>query len=183
MLTTAQLALAISLAAGHNVSAVQAEKYAEHIEQKASEIELDPMIMVSIISHESLFVADSISKDYNDIGLCQIRAKHYRGRFIELLDPFHNMDVCAFLLNANKKYCRKLLGRDPTIPEILASFTGSNGKCRETTMAKQIESYAECLKQAVLDGEAKDVCRKKNFTPLCKVNNELVECNRKYALN
>ncbi len=115
---------------------------AEALQEEAVEHDFDPLTGVSIIVHESRFNAKAVSKNGEDYGLAQIRARYIgdckkdadplrapskacRRVKRRLLDPKENIRVMAELITQNRKFCRKKVG-NANFARWLASYQGRN---------------------------------------------------------
>jgi hypothetical protein len=125
-----------------DVSDADAERFAKALREQAETHAFDPLTGVAIISHESRFNPKARSRNGEDYGLAQIRA-----RYIEdckgtkdplhhptaacqsvqkkLLIPEENIKQMALLIVRNRKFCKAKVGSD-TLPRWLASYQGRN---------------------------------------------------------
>jgi Transglycosylase SLT domain len=125
-----------------DLPASEAERYATVLREQAEIHDFDPITGVAIISHESRFVPEARSKNGEDFGLAQIRARYIgackgtkdpvrhptpacRAVQQELLTPEENIKQMALLITRNRKFCQKKVGSS-TLPRWLASYQGRN---------------------------------------------------------
>ena len=115
--------------------------YAERIQKEAKRYEIDPFTLVSIIRNESRFRASAVSKDGEDHGLGQIRARFY-GACRKDADPVKNpSDACkavksmllhgptnighvARAIDRWRKTCRKITGKPALFKRWLHGYGG-----------------------------------------------------------
>src|SRR5271166_1269280 len=149
-----QILLAMHLST-HNMPEVRQEQIAKVIKERAEFVGIDPIMVVAIIEHESLFNERAVSADGMDFGLMQYRCKNYNGDCNWLLDGTNNIKAATDLIRRDIEYCRKTLHREPTTQEWLSPYQGSGSgfKCKPTHMTKAVEDYALCLAQAVERGD------------------------------
>lgn len=120
----------------------QAQSYALALQEQAKLHDFDPLTGVAIIHFESSFDPTVISKNGEDYGLAQIRAR-YVGACKEdpdplnapgpacrevkrkLLLPEENIRVMAELITANRAFCKKKTGSS-LFARWLASYQGRN---------------------------------------------------------
>ncbi len=124
------------------VSDDEALVIARALQEQAESHEFDPLTGVSIIHHESRFTPGAISKDREDYGLAQIRARfigkcrHTRspkknptsGCLAEkrrLLEPEENIATMAELITHHRQFCKKKVG-NAGFARWLASYQGRN---------------------------------------------------------
>jgi hypothetical protein len=117
---------------------------ANALQEQALAHDFDPLTGVSIIHFESNFDAKVISKNGEDYGLGQIRARYIgacktdpdpkdnpgpecRKVKAKLLDPEENIRVMAELITANRKFCKAKVGSS-AFARWLASYQGRNNK-------------------------------------------------------
>ena len=139
--SVATIALAIQIAQP-KVTDADAERYAVVLQKEAKAHDFDPLTGVSIISHESAFNPKVVSKNGEDHGLAQIRAR-YIGACKNtsdpiknptpacekvkqmLLEPEENIRVMAELITRHRKFCKKKVG-SARFDRWLASYQGRN---------------------------------------------------------
>lgn len=161
----AQIALAIQLSSSH-IPVKRAEQLAATIQKNAEIADIDPLITVSIITHESDWFPSRVSVDGKDWGLLQLRGEYYGGKNEWLLNPDNNIRVGSYIMRKDIDFCTKHLKREPTTPEWLSLYTGecknSMCWCHPTPIAKQFSEYEQCLERAVSDIEEESSvdCRK-----------------------
>jgi hypothetical protein len=129
-----------------NLSNAAADSYANAIDKQS---DIDPLIFITIIEHESQFTARAISGDGEDYGLMQVRARYYHGKPNWLLDGPNNIRVGAHTIRESQKFCRQYLKREPEYEEWLACYTGScvgSQVCKPTKLTHQFANYTECLR-------------------------------------
>lgn len=113
----AQIILAIQLSAS-TVSAPHAEQLAKVIQHQSDQIDVDPMIEVAIITHESQWNERAISGDGEDVGLMQVRARYHGANARTwLLNPELNIKVGSDIIRRSKDFCTNYLHRKPTTQE------------------------------------------------------------------
>jgi hypothetical protein len=141
----AQIVLAIQLSSSH-VPTHRAEQLAEVIQQQSEKIDIDPIIEVAIITHESQWHEHAVSSDKEDYGLMQVRAR-YHGKTATswLLNGEANIRAGSDVIRASREFCRKFLHREPTTQEWMGAYQGSVPTCRPTRLTQQVEDYANCL--------------------------------------
>jgi len=148
----AQIILAIQLSAP-SLPQIKVEQFAPVIQKDAMKVEVDPLIFVSIILHESGFNEGLVSRDGLDEGLMQIRAANFGNNKIGLLVGTFNIDVGAYSIKINKEFCAKHLKRQPSNQEWLSCYQGSCNSfahmCKPTRLTKQFEDYELCLQYEV----------------------------------
>lgn len=149
-----QILLAMHLST-HNMPEVRMKQIAQVIKDQSEKIDIDPLIVVAIITHESNWYERAISADHNDYGLMQYRCLNYHGNCNWLLDGTNNIKAGTDLIRRDIEYCRKVLHREPTTQEWLSPYQGSGRgfKCLPTHMTKDVEDYALCLAKAVERGD------------------------------
>ena len=120
----------------------QAHAIATALQEEAKAHDFDPLTGVAIITHESGFRADAISRSGEDFGLAQIRARYIgackkdpnpvkapgkecKKVHAMLLDPVGNIRVMADLITQNRKFCKKKVG-SARFERWLASYQGRN---------------------------------------------------------
>lgn len=150
----AQIILSIQLSAQPQTKLPETriEMLANCIQQQAMSADVDPFIIVAIITHESQWRERVISDDGFDYGLMQVRAIYYGGSSSDLLIGENNIKVGAYQIKLSKEYCRNKLHREPTTEEWLAPYQGgkpSGYNCTPTKMTKQVVAFATCLKDNV----------------------------------
>ena len=153
----AQIILAIQLSTSHLLP-VRAQSFAQVMQKDAVKIGIDPFLFVAIAAHESHFNELAISKDGEDYGLLQIRAKYIKYNPNWLLTGENNINVGSYLITKDIEYCQKILHREPTTQEWLSVFQGSPSayKCKPTKMTKQFEDYAVCLDNNIVNNLPQD---------------------------
>ncbi|MCA9644560.1 MAG: hypothetical protein KC492_27905 [Myxococcales bacterium] len=120
----------------------EAVHYAKVLQQEAKEHDFDPFTGVAIIHFESYWHPGVVSKDGEDYGLAQIRARYVKGCRADedpldapsaecqsakarLLDGATNIRRMAALITANRELCKEKTGR-VWFHEWLASYQGRN---------------------------------------------------------
>ncbi|MEN9577932.1 MAG: hypothetical protein RJA70_941 [Pseudomonadota bacterium] len=124
------------------LTAEQATSYAQVLHEEAVVHDFDPLTGVAIIATESGFHPSAVSKNGEDLGLAQIRAR-YVGACVgtqdpvrkptaacqrekaRLLDPAENIRVMADLITRNRDFCKKKVG-STQFHRWLASYQGRN---------------------------------------------------------
>lgn len=124
------------------VTEADSQVIAQALQEQALAHDFDPLTGVSIIRFESNFNAKVVSKNGEDYGLGQIRARYIgackkdpdpknnpgpecRKVKAMLLDPEENVRVMAELITANRKFCKSKVGNS-SFPRWLASYQGRN---------------------------------------------------------
>lgn len=120
----------------------QAASYAQVLQVEAKDHDFDPLTGVAIIFTESSFNPKAVSRNGEDLGLAQIRAR-YVGDCIRtkdpvkkptpacqrekdrLLEPAANIRKMAELITRNRKFCKKKVG-SAKFHRWLASYQGRN---------------------------------------------------------
>jgi soluble lytic murein transglycosylase-like protein len=119
-----------------------ADVIARALQSQAQIHDFDPLTGVAIILHESHFNPQAISKNGEDYGLAQIRARYIgackqdeeplrhpskacREVKKSLLDPERNIETMAQLITQNRKFCKKKVG-SAAFARWLASYQGRN---------------------------------------------------------
>lgn len=160
----AQILMAIQLSATHYTPPeTRATALATTIQERAQYADVDPYIIVAIITHESQWRERAVSGDTEDYGLMQIRGRfYYGGKHNDwLLEGVNNIKIGTYVIKKSKDICRQHLGREPRTQEWLACYTGScvnGGMCKPTRLTKVIEDYELCLKDVVENNVSRD-CR------------------------
>jgi hypothetical protein len=144
----AQILLAIQLSTS-NMPAVREAQLAKVISQQAEVVGVDPLLFVSVISHESLWDEHAVSKDGLDIGLMQIRVQHVGGNTNYLFYGENNIRVGGYLMKKDMEFCRKKLGREPSLQEWLSVYQGSRPSCKPSRLTKRVEDNMLCLQKAL----------------------------------
>lgn len=147
----AQIILAIHLSSP-KLPVARANSFAHVMQTEAVKADVDPIVMVAIAQHESQFNERAISSDGLDVGLMQVRARHYGGQEQWLLNGENNIRVASYIILKSIEYCRGHLHREPTTEEWLSIYQGSGFKCKPTKLTKQFVDYADCLTQKVEGG-------------------------------
>lgn len=128
-LTVETVALAISLIQGP-----WAKQYAKPVYEAARLADVDPLMMVAYVQHESSFRARVSSRDGEDWGLGQVRARHqapcsdWKSRACEeekqkLLNPSYNLRVVAGKIRHIKN--QKPFEDNPVDEQWLAGLAGT----------------------------------------------------------
>lgn len=146
----AQIILAIKLSTA-SLPDKSVHRYAEVIQKQAEFNGVDPAAIIAIITHESQWRSWVISSDHEDYGFMQIRARYYKGSINSLLNGEHNIKIGAFLMKANKDFCRKKLNREPSFQEWMAGYTGSWG-CKPNYLTSVMDRYKNCIENDVYFG-------------------------------
>jgi hypothetical protein len=124
------------------VSTNDAERFAKALRDQAQLHEFDPLTGVAIISHESRFNPKARSRNGEDYGLAQIRARYIdackgtkdplhhptaecQAVQRSLLVPEENIRQMGLLIARNRKFCKAKVGSE-TLPRWLASYQGRN---------------------------------------------------------
>lgn len=121
----------------------QLHRYAATVQREAKKHHFDPFTMVALVHFESGWRASAVSRDGEDFGLAQIRARYLKpcrsepdpvrspsgackAAQISLLNGSANLKRAAYLIEANRKFCRKKTGRPALFHRWLASYGGAN---------------------------------------------------------
>lgn len=124
------------------VAPEDAQRFAVALHEQAKDHDFDPLMGVAMIFHESSFNPRAVSKNGEDWGLAQIRARHIgdckkskspvrnptpecQAQKQRLLEPEENIRVMAELINWHRRLCRTKIGTQ-TAPHWLASYQGRN---------------------------------------------------------
>lgn len=119
-----------------------AHRFATALQEQAKVHDFDPLTGVAMIFHESSFNPRAVSKNGEDYGLAQIRARFIgackssampvqnptqdcRREKERLLDPEENIRVMAELITRHRKFCRQKVGTT-AFARWLASYQGRN---------------------------------------------------------
>jgi site-specific DNA-cytosine methylase len=133
-------------AANPSLSAPVAKRYAKTIQVEAKRHHIDPFTLVAIFWHESGVRARAVSRDGEDYGLGQIRARFIgacakdadpvkkpsaacRAVKSRLLEPTHNIKTTALHISKWRKLCRKKTGRSALFHRWLSGYGGVKGTC------------------------------------------------------
>lgn len=159
LLDLAHIVIAIQLSApGLNYRTT--EYYAKTIYRETTKKNIDPLLVIAIAEHESRWDASKISADKEDRGLLQIRARYVHQSRPYLLEGGTNLRVGISLLDSDREFCEKQLGREVKTEEYLSCFQGSCGRpkhrCQPTKMTARVEAYTECLRSALIDNVSRD---------------------------
>lgn len=150
----ADIVLAINLTAPQMINQT-AEWYGHIIEKQANRFEINPLLIVSVITHESQWSANKISSDQEDFGLMQVRAKYCHTPPDHLLNPIVNIQIGAALLKSNYNFCKKVLDMEPETNQFMTCYAGScwpiSKACRPTKISKDFQNHVECLEQALTE--------------------------------
>lgn len=140
-LTTSIVAAVLRLTAPHLGGS--ADTYAAIMSTVASASDIDPLLVMAVVEHESGWHANAISRDREDYGLGQIRARYMsecrkdrqpvrkpskacRNAKLRLLNGSYNLHRTIGLLKENRDLCRKTLNTEPLERDVLASYAGTN---------------------------------------------------------
>lgn len=160
------IVLAINIASPH-MPMNAAKWYGSVIQERERNIHIDPLIEISIATHESRWNSQLVSSDGEDYGLMQVRAKYCSFPSERLLNGGINLYIGANLMRSNYNYCQKKLGRPPETQEWLSCFQGScrtpATTCKPTRLTNTIEKYAQCLEQSLIEGKSLDCRRYYNY--------------------
>jgi len=124
------------------VTSEDAERFAAALQEQAKIHDFDPLAGVAVIFHESSFNPRVISRDGEDYGLAQIRARFIGGcqytpapltnptpeclaEKERLLIPEENIRVMAELITRHRTFCKKKAGTTK-FARWLASYQGRN---------------------------------------------------------
>lgn len=124
------------------LEAAEKERYARALQEQAVLHDFDPLTGVAIIHFESSWNQKALSRNGEDHGLAQIRARYIgackkdpnpkdapgpacRAVKEQLLDGVENIKVMAELITQNRKFCLKKVGSNK-FARWLASYQGRN---------------------------------------------------------
>lgn len=124
------------------VTEVDAHRFATVLHEQAQVHDFDPFTGVAMIFFESSFNPKAVSRDGEDYGLAQIRARFIgncksapspvknptpecQKEKARLLDPEQNIRVMAELITRHRKLCARKVG-STKFPRWLASYQGRN---------------------------------------------------------
>lgn len=155
----AHIVLAINLSAP-NMSPKTTHYYAQKIQKESVRKSIDPLLLISIIDHESRWNAGRISRDGLDFGLCQIRKQFTKQSAPFLLEGGTNISVCTSFLDSAREFCTGFLDREPETEEFLSCFQGSCGRvqnrCKPSKLTFRVIAYRQCLQQCLIEGVSRD---------------------------
>jgi transglycosylase-like protein with SLT domain len=160
-------AIVVAIRFGHpDVSEEDATRYAAALQAAAVENEFDPLTGVAIIRRESQFHPRAASRDGEDFGLAQVRARYIgackkdkdpkrrpsaacQAVKESLLDPDENIRVMGQLITGHRKLCRQKVGHTRQLGW-LASYQGSNSRkenrwCAASDGARNVVNYRDRL--------------------------------------
>ncbi len=143
-----------------------AQRFATALHEQAQVHDFDPLTGVAMIYHESRFNPRAVSKNGEDWGLAQIRARHIGGckassnpvrnptpeckaQKQRLLEPEENIRVMAELISSHRKLCQAKVGAN-SLPHWLASYQGRNNAreqrwCAPAPMTWKIIAFRDRL--------------------------------------
>lgn len=138
----AAIVAALAVANPHLSKPVR-ESYARTILVESKREAVDPLMMVAIFWHESGVRAGAVSRDGEDYGLGQIRARFYgacrqdadpvgapsdecRAVKARLLEPAYNIRMTAQAVSKWRTTCREVTGTKATSPRWLAGYAGES---------------------------------------------------------
>ena len=111
--------------------------YAKTVQSAAKKHRIDPFTITAIGWHESRWRASVVSRDGEDYGIMQIRARYLKGcrgvplksksclsAKASLLNPYFNIRAAAGYIAAWRKTCRKLTGRPALFARWLHGYGG-----------------------------------------------------------
>jgi hypothetical protein len=152
------------------------ERYAKALQEQAVAHDFDPLTGVSIIHFESGFDQRALSRNGEDHGLAQIRARYIgackkdpnpkkapgpecRAVKMKLLDGVENIKVMAELITQNRKFCKRKVG-SANFARWLASYQGRNNVrkkqwCKPGEGTYKVIRYRTTLLQKL--GQRKDL--------------------------
>jgi Transglycosylase SLT domain len=163
--------IAVAIRFGHpDVSEEDATRYAVALQAEAERNQFDPLTGVAIIHRESRFHAGAVSRDGEDYGLAQVRARYVgackndrdprrrpsaacQAVKLALLDPVENIRVMSELIAGHRKLCRQKVG-SASLQGWLASYQGSNSAknnrwCSPSEGALTVVKYRDRLAREV----------------------------------
>lgn len=141
-------------------------RYAVALQAEAQRNEFDPLMGVAIIHRESRFNPRAVSRDGEDFGLAQVRARYVgacrqdrnprwrpsaacRAVKESLLEPEENIAAMGQIIAGHRRICRQKVGK-VTLLGWLASYQGSNSKkedrwCVPSAGARRVVRYRDRL--------------------------------------
>jgi hypothetical protein len=134
------------------------EQLSGFIQEKSDQADVDPFLVVAIITHESKWRERVISDDRMDYGLMQVRAMYYGAPANALLYGENNIRAGVYVMKKSIDFCRGYLKREPTTQEWLSVYQGSVPSCKPTALTKIVEDYQFCLEDVIILEQKKD-CR------------------------
>lgn len=148
----ATIALAINLSSPKLLPS-RVQVYSKTIAAQSAKLEIDPLIIIAIIKHESHWVQGLISRDGEDYGLMQVRSRYSTTPPERLLLGENNIIVGTYMIKSSQHFCEKRKGQKPSTQEWLACYqgscTGPGHMCKPTRMTSVVEQYAQCLRDAI----------------------------------
>jgi hypothetical protein len=150
----ATISLAINLSSPKLLTS-KVKSYSQVIHNQSEKLNINPLIVIAIIKHESRWTQSLISLDGEDYGLMQVRARFTRTPKDRLLWGEDNIFVGTYMIKSSEHYCTKFLGRKPSTQEWLSCYQGScttpSHICKSTKMAAVVEQYAQCIQYSLED--------------------------------
>lgn len=151
--------------------------YAKTIQVTAKKYELDPFTLVAIAWHESSFRPSVVSKDGEDYGLMQIRARYQKGcrnvsqdskscqvEKARLLNGHYSIRRAGALIRSMRKLCRKRTKRPALFHRWMALYAGLNhprlrgvwcgqrmvkGRWRDIRVHRGIREIVQCRRSLI----------------------------------
>lgn len=168
--------IAFAIRFGHpDVSEADAQRYALALQAEAERNAFDPLLGVAIIHRESRFTPHAVSRDGEDFGLAQVRARYVgacrqdqspRWRPSEacravkqrLLQPEENIAAMGQIIAGHRRLCKQKVG-SASLLGWLASYQGSNSKkedrwCTPSAGARRVVRYRDRLARAIAKARA-----------------------------
>jgi hypothetical protein len=125
----------------------EANRYAHVLQDEAVKYSYDPLTAVSIIHFESRWYPGAVSRDGEDFGLGQVRARWYgacrkdadpvhapspgcQGTKASLLNGENNLRRMSVIIAANRELCKEKAGK-ANLPQWLAGYEGYNIPSRD----------------------------------------------------
>lgn len=159
--------IAFAIRFGHpDVTEEESMRYAVALQAEAQRNEFDPLMGVAIIHRESRFNPRAVSRDGEDFGLAQVRARYVgacrqdrnprwrpsaacRAVKESLLEPEENIAAMGQIIAGHRRICRQKVGK-VTLLGWLASYQGSNSKkedrwCVPSAGARRVVRYRDRL--------------------------------------
>lgn len=155
----ASIVLAINLSApGMNASSTN--YYARTIMRETTKKNIDPLLVIAIIDHESRWDAKKISRDKEDYGLMQVRAKYTKASRPYLLEGSVNISTGIAFLDSSREFCQNAVNKNVTTEQYLSCYQGSCGRpkhrCQPTKLTARVMAYKQCLEDCLLDKVSRD---------------------------
>jgi hypothetical protein len=150
----------------HPLPQALALNYAQAIQHQSIMTGINPLTIITIIKHESDFNYGAVSHDGFDVGLMQVRARHYNGKREWLFDGVNNIRAGTHIIKDSIDFCRKFLGREPEFQEWMSCYQGSCTNpahfCKPTHLTQVFEDYQICIAEDMSKDKSSTECRFRN---------------------